>query len=222
MSSERRIRRLAFRFGRWNRRRKAAVAISIVEKTHSRSLLLVGVAAEPGIVNNLLEQTVASKVDFTVATGLGTPTDGQWPHYVLANGLRLPFASKSFDMVVSNAVIEHVGDATAQQLFMSEIDRVGRSWLVTTPNRWFPVEAHYHTLFSHWLPGWGPRGTVTRLLGRHSLASISRGASIRGLPMLSPTLMAIKVAAAGSTDLVRHQARRESTKLGKSTSQEHG
>ncbi len=57
-----------------------------------------------------------------------------------------------FDIVFSNAVIEHVGDRERQRLFVAEALRVGRRVFITTPNRGFPVELHTRLPFVHWLP----------------------------------------------------------------------
>ncbi len=65
---------------------------------------------------------------------------------------RLPFADKEFDVAFSSAVLEHVGDRTAQRLFLAELHRVARAVFVTTPNRWFPIELHTALPFLHWLP----------------------------------------------------------------------
>ena len=64
----------------------------------------------------------------------------------------LPFADGSFDVVFSNAVIEHVGDIDRQRLFVAEALRVGRRVFLTTPNRWFPIEVHTRLPLVHWLP----------------------------------------------------------------------
>ena len=72
--------------------------------------------------------------------------------YVQGNALDLPFADASFDVVFSNAVIEHVGGPEAQQRFVDELLRVARRAFVTTPNRWFPIEVHTHAPLIHWLP----------------------------------------------------------------------
>src|SRR5207302_1278502 len=47
---------------------------------------------------------------------------------VFADGRALPFPDRSFDIVFSNSVIEHVGDFESQRHFASEIARVGRSY----------------------------------------------------------------------------------------------
>ena len=59
--------------------------------------------------------------------------------YVVADGCHLPFADDAFDMAFSNSVIEHVPDHEA---FSRELARVGRSYYVQTPNKWFPIEPH--------------------------------------------------------------------------------
>jgi len=64
-------------------------------------------------------------------------------HAAVFDGCALPFGDKSFDVVFSNAVIEHLPDWEAQRRFAAEVKRVGRAWFVTTPNFWFPFEVHY-------------------------------------------------------------------------------
>jgi SAM-dependent methyltransferase len=72
--------------------------------------------------------------------------------YVQGDATQLPFADKSFDVFFSNAVIEHVGGPERQQAFVDEALRVARRVMITTPNRWFPIEVHTRLPFVHWLP----------------------------------------------------------------------
>lgn len=72
--------------------------------------------------------------------------------YVQGDACALPFADGAFDVVFSNAVIEHVGGREQQRRLVSEAIRVGRRVFITTPNRRFPMEVHTRLPFVHWLP----------------------------------------------------------------------
>ena len=83
-------------------------------------------------------------------------------------GVDLPFEEASFDVVISNHVIEHVGDAQAQARHLSEIRRVmkpdGVGYLAV-PNRWMLTEPHYRLKFLSWWPhGW--RTPYLKLMGK--------------------------------------------------------
>jgi ubiquinone/menaquinone biosynthesis C-methylase UbiE len=68
---------------------------------------------------------------------------------------RLPFPDESFDIVLSNHVIEHVGDEPAQERHAAEIHRVLRDdgvLYLATATRWLVMEPHYHLPFLSWLP----------------------------------------------------------------------
>lgn len=71
----------------------------------------------------------------------------------VADALALPYPDKSFDVVYSNAVIEHVGGVEEQKKFASEVMRVAKRYFVTTPNRWYPFEFHLRLPLVTWLPG---------------------------------------------------------------------
>jgi SAM-dependent methyltransferase len=72
--------------------------------------------------------------------------------YVQGDACALPFEDGAFDIVFSNAVIEHVGGRDRQRQFVSEAIRVGRRVFITTPNRRFPIEVHTRLPLVHWLP----------------------------------------------------------------------
>jgi len=72
--------------------------------------------------------------------------------YVQGDACALPFGDGAFDIVFSNAVIEHVGGRERQRQFVSEAIRVGRHVFITTPNRRFPIEVHTRLPLVHWLP----------------------------------------------------------------------
>ncbi len=62
------------------------------------------------------------------------------------------FSDKSFDLVFSNSVIEHVYTFENQQKMALEIQRVGKKYFIQTPNKYFPIEAHYALPFAQFLP----------------------------------------------------------------------
>ena len=62
------------------------------------------------------------------------------------------FGDKTFDLVFSNSVIEHVYTFENQQKMASEICRVGKSHFIQTPNAYFPIEAHYALPFAQYYP----------------------------------------------------------------------
>jgi hypothetical protein len=107
--------------------------------------------------------------------------------FALADGTQLPWKDQSFDVVVSNSVIEHLGTWERQIAFANECQRVGKTWWVQTPAREFPVEPHYAALFLHWLPKPAQKKLVRRCslwgwLARPSPAAID--ASLAELRLL--------------------------------------
>jgi SAM-dependent methyltransferase len=90
--------------------------------------------------------------------------------FTLVDSPRLPFPDTSFDVVLTNHVIEHVGDEAAQRLHLDEVRRVMKAdgvGYLAVPNRWMLVEPHYQLAFLSWLPQpwrtpylrWRGRGT---------------------------------------------------------------
>ena len=103
----------------------------------------------------------------------------------LVHDTRLPFADASFDVVLSNHVIEHVGDRGAQLAHLLELRRVlapaGVGYLAV-PNRWMLVEPHYRLAFLSWLP---------RPLRTPYLRLMRRGAKYDCEPLTVPRLDAL-------------------------------
>ena len=57
-------------------------------------------------------------------------------------GEHIPFADESFDLVLSNEVIEHVQEDSLYAAEMARVTRPGGRIVLFCPNRWYPVEQH--------------------------------------------------------------------------------
>lgn len=88
--------------------------------------------------------------------------------YQSVAGVDLPFADNEFDVVITNHVIEHVGDAAAQVRHLREIRRVLRpdgAGYLAVPNRWMITEPHFKLKFLSWWPkSW--RTPYLRMMGK--------------------------------------------------------
>lgn len=101
---------------------------------------------------------------------------------------------KSYDLVFSNSVIEHVGAEERQNAFAREVRRLGKSYWVQTPAIWFPIEPHTgmpfwwfypqslrHRFVHRWhetLPEWADSVNDTRVLTRERLQALFPEAQI--------------------------------------------
>jgi hypothetical protein len=84
--------------------------------------------------------------------------------FVEADLRAIPLPAGYFDYGICSAVVEHAGRAEQQAALVSEVCRVCRCVLFTTPNKRFPVELHTWLPLLHWLPD-GPYRAVLRRLG---------------------------------------------------------
>jgi hypothetical protein len=83
--------------------------------------------------------------------------------FVVGDGCAMPqFDDASFDLVVSNSLLEHVGPWDNVVKAASEAARIGRHGWVQTPAFEFPLEVHYMLPFVHWLTE-PIRGPILRL-----------------------------------------------------------
>lgn len=178
------IRRAVLAFSVRNRRRKAAAIVAFMDEVGAKSLLMCGssgVGAQPN--EAIVERAVADHAVTVQAFDIRDVGEQPWP-FMVADGRDMPFDDDEFDLVLANAVIEHVGDETDQRRFVAEHVRVARDWVITTPNKWFPVESHTSTVLLHWLPSWrAQRDEFTRLLSlREFRALLPADARVVGRP----------------------------------------
>lgn len=74
--------------------------------------------------------------------------------FTQVSGVGLPYADRTFDLVISNHVIEHVGDRSAQLQHLQEIARtlqLNGVLYLAVPNRWGFVEPYYRLPLLSWL-----------------------------------------------------------------------
>ena len=119
-------------------------------------ILDIGTSDDTGIEANMLEQLYPCRENLTCAS----LTDGKlilaaYPgvhHVRIVAGGPLPFDDNAFDIVYSNAVLEHVGSRTQQGGFIAEMCRVAPRRFLVVPNRGFPIETHTCLPLVHYLP----------------------------------------------------------------------
>jgi hypothetical protein len=117
-------------------------------------ILDVGISDVVNDGANVIERTYPYQHNIT-ACGLGECREFQaaFPDvdYVqIVPNVALPFDDGSFDIATSNAVLEHVGSAEKQALFVNELCRVASRVFISVPNRFFPIEHHTALPVAHY------------------------------------------------------------------------
>jgi SAM-dependent methyltransferase len=168
---------LASRLSLGARQKIFQVFMSAMAPTEATSILDLGVTCDVNSPeSNFFEQFYPHKHRIVCAgTEPAHHLESTYPgtRFVqVTAGSPLPFGDGQFDIVFSNAVVEHAGSRAAQRAFIREALRVSRCFFLTTPNRWFPVELHTCLPLVHYLPPRFYRGII-RKLGHEYYASES-------------------------------------------------
>jgi len=134
----------------YSRRKKADKIIEIVnteiDLTNS-DVLDVGIGS--GHITHYLSRISKSVTGVNISDEREISTGY---NYVEVSGAKLPFSDNSFDVVVSNQVIEHM---TCQNEHISEIYRVLKPsgvLYLAMPNKYSLIEPHFKFPFLSWLP----------------------------------------------------------------------
>jgi SAM-dependent methyltransferase len=139
-----------------SRREKARKMIELLRSwkdLRGKSILEIGTGA--GVAAAALARAVGLEGQVTAVdvSDLRLVTEGF--DFRLVQGTSLPFEEESFDVVVSNMVIEHLGNREDQLNHLREIRRVltddGCAYMAM-PNRWAPREPHFGVPLLTWLP----------------------------------------------------------------------
>jgi hypothetical protein len=203
------LNRVAYRFSASNRERKwRRFAETFAAEP---SWLAIDVGFSPGgsvVSDNLFEKRYPYTTQITALTiaEIGSAHE-RYPdiNIVKYDGTTMPFDDRHFDVLWSNAVVEHVGGEDRQVDFLREIDRVAQRHFVTTPNRWFPFEVHTKLPIVHYLPkalfdpiarrlgfGWATGGYMN-LLSKRQFKRRLRLAGIRDVRIISNRVWGIPV-----------------------------
>jgi len=121
------------------------------------SVLDVGVSLDVSSPEaNVLEQLYPHRARLVCAgIGDGSAVSAAYPgvRFVeITPHQPLPFRDAEFDVVYSNAVVEHAGSRAQQRAFIAELCRVARRVFVVAPNRLFPIEHHTGLPLVNYLP----------------------------------------------------------------------
>lgn len=146
-------------YHRDERGRKARTALNVLQEvlgSRVGALRLLNVGASSGVMDSVFAEAFghAVGIDIDVSAIEFARKTFMQPnlHFEVADGLNLPFADASFDVVVCSQVYEHVPDPVR---LMAEIERVlrpgGLCYFAAT-NRFILVEPHYRLWLLSWLP----------------------------------------------------------------------
>ena len=119
---------------------------------------------------------VGCDVFYSTSSLTGVPITVR-PHVSEMQGDRIPFEDASFDVVISDMVLEHVPNL---QIVMSEVARVlkpGGVSLHVFPDRSVWLEGHANIPFLHWFG----KGTKARVYYAMAMSKLGFGLPLRGM-----------------------------------------
>lgn len=158
----------------------------------ARSLLEVGCGA--GVITNILAQQGGKGLEVHAVDVVDERVEKAGYAFRQVDGTALPYPDNYFDIVISNHVIEHVGDESDQRQHLCEVRRVladGGIAYLAVPNRWRLVEPHFHLPLLSWLPRKvGDR--YVRLFGRGERYDCSPPSYAQALALFASAPLAVE------------------------------
>lgn len=135
---------------------KAQKIISIVGSSRllrCRRILEIGCGS--GLIASTLSEAGTNDLSVDAVDVVDSRVEKRGYRFNLVDGTALPFENGAFDLVITNHVIEHVGDESEQLAHLSEVKRVTADHGIiyfAVPNKWRLVEPHYHLPLLSWFP----------------------------------------------------------------------
>lgn len=139
------------RDGRYRKGRKIERLLGLAPAATPLRLLEVG--ASSGWISHYFAHGTTGEYDVEAVDVVDNRQSRDGYRFTPVAGTALPFADGAYDVVISNHVIEHVGDDDEQARHLRELHRVlksGGSGYLAVPNRWMLVEPHYRLAFLRW------------------------------------------------------------------------
>ncbi len=140
-----------------NQRLQKARKIEMILKNHTsleeKSILEIGTGS--GIISNYFSTLTGEKGTVTSVDIIDERLITKGFHFELVKNEHLPFDDDSFDIIISNHVLEHVGNYKTQKTHLFEMKRTLRDHgyiYLAFPNRYSIIEPHYRLPFLSWLP----------------------------------------------------------------------
>lgn len=153
------------------RRKKAEKIVSLLAPYKSlRGSHLLDVGTGSGFIAARLAEHVGAEGSVVSVDRVDERLAHDGYNFALVEDCRLPFDDKTFDLVISNHVIEHTGLEDDQRTHLSELHRVLKCdgvLYLAAPNQWTLIEPHFRLPFLSWLP-MAMRSVYVRLCGRGS------------------------------------------------------
>ena len=125
--------------------------------SHKKSIIDIGTTPSLNKIHNNILAKVKKNKNVTCLSNLNCKAlSKKYPNikkFITADAKKNNCSNNSFDIVHSNATIEHVGSYKNQLLFLKECVRISKKYVfIQTPNRFFPIDFHTLIPLIHWLP----------------------------------------------------------------------
>jgi len=139
-----------------HRERKADKIRHLIEQIRPlQGCQVLEVGAGAGVISRSLARAVGPAGAVTAVDVVDERVVHDGYRFLQVEDTTLPFADASFEIVVSNHVIEHVGPRPIQMDHLREIHRVLRPsglLYLAAPNKWTVMEPHFRLPLLSWLP----------------------------------------------------------------------